>query len=632
MIGITELQGTGYIDTVTSGNITLTEVTGFGPMRIGTVASTVGDVQLTVPDTPNPGDDLLIMPDGQITAPGGILPPSYSAPQVAATVNPTGGNTPAVNPSGTGPATVSGYLAPGTYYVVYTFTFPNGSRDARQPGLVAVHGDGGQDPAAHAAAASRRCDRLQHLPVQSVCDPGLGDPLRRAACTVSAFNLLNAAPQGGAAPPATNPLIGRPTVTPTVSPTGGGASGGTLTPGTYFVFYTSVNASGNQSPPSPSSSIFTVSAGNIPQVTLPPLPLRRRRATTFTSPTRPRSRARRCCGSRASPRRSSTSTADPPNGNVALPVNNVASPPPIVVVNNNSMYNNNNTHMDCNCGSMMSGGGSGSGSTFLTGLASGTYYVVYTFTYISDAETFASQPSNTFTIGQGQLATVILPPLPPGASGINLYVSANGAPPTRYYTGVTETNLHPVSGPPQTLFNMIFPYAPGGATPPAYNLNPITPKVNVIGGNAYGGNLLPGTYYLYYTFTYPNGVQSTRQPGFGELHGCAGQHPAGFAADACPQARRATTSICPTRWRTRARRRLYASGVTTTTYNLQRNALSGATVPPALNFPTAAPTVAPAGGGTTGGRWHRALISSLTRSSTRRGPRRTQARTRRHSR
>ena len=158
---------------------------------------------------------------------------------------------------------------------------------------------------------------------------------------------------------------------------------------------------------------------------------------------------------------------------------------------------------------MMSGG---SGSSSLTGLASGTYYVVYTFTYPSDAETFASQPSNTFMIGQGQLATVILPPLPPGASGINLYVSANGAPPTRYYTGVTETNWHPVSGPVQTLFNMIFPYTPGGAVPPVYNLAPITPKVNVVGGNAYGGNLLPGTYYLYYTFTYAGGVQSTVSP------------------------------------------------------------------------------------------------------------------------
>ncbi|MDR3661823.1 MAG: hypothetical protein P4L86_15820, partial [Mycobacterium sp.] len=117
IIGITELLGTGYINAVTSGNITLTEAAGFGPMRIETVVSTVGDIKLTVPDTPNPGDDLLILPNGQISAPGGITAPAYSAPQVAPSVNPTGGNTPAVNPSGSGPATVFGYLAAGTYFV-----------------------------------------------------------------------------------------------------------------------------------------------------------------------------------------------------------------------------------------------------------------------------------------------------------------------------------------------------------------------------------------------------------------------------------------------------------------------------------------------------------------------------------
>src|SRR5262249_35640056 len=47
---------------------------------------------------------------------------------------------------------------------------------------------------------------------------------------------------------------------------------------------------------------------------------------------------------------------------------------------------------------------------------------------------------------------------------------------------------------------------------------------------------------------------------------------------------------------------LYASGITTTTYNLQHNALAGATIPPALNFPMQAAAVAPSGGGTAGGK------------------------------
>ena len=289
--------------------------------------------------------------------------------------------------------------------------------------------------------------------------------------------------------------------------------------------------------------------------------------------------------------------ADPPNGNVAVLVNNVASPPPIVVVNDDADYNNNNSSsMDCNCGSMSGGGGSSS----LTGLASGTYYVVYTFTYASNAETFASQRSNTFTIGQGQLATVILPPLPPGASGINLYVSANGAPPTRYYTGVTETNWHPVSGPPETLFNMVFPYTPGGASPPVYDENPITPRVNATGGNAYGGQLLPGTYYLYYTFNYPGGVQSTTSPASATFVVAAGNIPQ-VSLPTLPPGATSYDIYLSDPVANPGSATLYASGVTTTTYDLLRNALSNDVVPPALNFPTVAPTVASTGGGTSGG-------------------------------
>ena len=66
-------------------------------------------------------------------------------------------------------------------------------------------------------------------------------------------------------------LVNPPTVTPTVAPTGGGASGGSLQAGTYYLKYTFVNANG-QTTVSPESAQFTVAAGNIPQVTLPVLP------------------------------------------------------------------------------------------------------------------------------------------------------------------------------------------------------------------------------------------------------------------------------------------------------------------------------------------------------------------------
>jgi hypothetical protein len=65
--------------------------------------------------------------------------------------------------------------------------------------------------------------------------------------------------------------VNDPTVTPTVNVTGGGASGGSLQPGAYYLKYTFVNANG-QSNVSPESAQFTVASGNIPQVTLPVLP------------------------------------------------------------------------------------------------------------------------------------------------------------------------------------------------------------------------------------------------------------------------------------------------------------------------------------------------------------------------
>jgi hypothetical protein len=63
-----------------------------------------------------------------------------------------------------------------------------------------------------------------------------------------------------------------PSVAATVNPIGGGTTGGALQPGTYYLRYTGVNA-GGETTPSPESTALTVAAGNVPQVTLPPLPI-----------------------------------------------------------------------------------------------------------------------------------------------------------------------------------------------------------------------------------------------------------------------------------------------------------------------------------------------------------------------
>ena len=69
------------------------------------------------------------------------------------------------------------------------------------------------------------------------------------------------------------PAIGHSaTAAPTVEASGGGTTGGRLAPGTYFVLYTFAYPNDPESFPSPASTTFVVTAGEIPQVTLPALP------------------------------------------------------------------------------------------------------------------------------------------------------------------------------------------------------------------------------------------------------------------------------------------------------------------------------------------------------------------------
>jgi hypothetical protein len=72
--------------------------------------------------------------------------------------------------------------------------------------------------------------------------------------------------------PASDPIVPNPTVAATVAVTGGGSTGGTLAAGHYSVAYTWVTDSGESTIGASTSADFTVTLGNIPQVTLPVLP------------------------------------------------------------------------------------------------------------------------------------------------------------------------------------------------------------------------------------------------------------------------------------------------------------------------------------------------------------------------
>lgn len=71
---------------------------------------------------------------------------------------------------------------------------------------------------------------------------------------------------------AANTALANPTTQATISATGGGASGGALAAGTYYLTYTFSNGIGETTAGTSRSAQLTVSAGNIPRVTLPSLP------------------------------------------------------------------------------------------------------------------------------------------------------------------------------------------------------------------------------------------------------------------------------------------------------------------------------------------------------------------------
>jgi hypothetical protein len=82
---------------------------------------------------------------------------------------------------------------------------------------------------------------------------------------------------------AANPPKANPGTAAVVNPTGGGASGGSLPAGTYYLCYVWVDPYG-ETLAGGESAAFTVAAGNIPQVTIPALPAGVSFANLFLSP------------------------------------------------------------------------------------------------------------------------------------------------------------------------------------------------------------------------------------------------------------------------------------------------------------------------------------------------------------
>ena len=176
------------------------------------------------------------------------------------------------------------------------------------------------------------------------------------------------------------------------------------------------------------------------------------------------------------------------------------------------------------------------GGTTGGGLAPGNYYIIYTYIYASGTESFGSPQSATFTVSAGNVPEVVLPALPNGTTGYNIYLSDSAADPgsaQRYASTVTSS-----------IFLLQTAAPDGGLSLPPTNAASVVPTVNPTGGGSSGGQLLPGTYDLVYTFTYPNGAESFSSPISAKFAVAAGQ----IRRSPChhfPPARRDTTSICP---------------------------------------------------------------------------------------
>ena len=293
---------------------------------------------------------------------------------------------------------------------------------------------------------------------------------------------------GGAAPPSTNTaVLPAPRLQPGVNPTGGGATGGVLPAGTYYLVYTHTNANG-ETPASPESLQFTVAAGNVPSVTISPLPQGVTGINIYLSPTNgaPASEVYYVSvptfaggvpsnltgylkpGTATNPFNANSiylldtplitgaAAVNPPGGNTAL-INPPTVQPVAQVVGATSTLippSNMTGYLVPGLYNDMALMGFAQGGS----MAVGNYYMKYTYTTAA-GETTPSPESPIFTVSQaGQIPLALLVPslrqlmsgpgynppgalFPEGVTGVNVYVTpVNGAAgsETLYLAGLTS--------------------------------------------------------------------------------------------------------------------------------------------------------------------------------------------------
>ena len=270
---------------------------------------------------------------------------------------------------------------------------------------------------------------------------------------------------------------------PTVNPTGGGATGGDLAAGTYFVFYTFVYPDSTESFPSPSSANFTVTAGKIPQVTLPPL----------------------AAGASAYNLYLSNSSAAA--GSAVSYVTGITTP--LVNLASRSAVGRNRPAGDSEpdgCPDCQPHGGSP-----LRRQADGRHVLRVLHVHLSERRRIAAEPGLGAVHGGGGNTSRWSP--------CRRFPSARRASTSICLTPRVRRARPSATPPGSTTTTFTLPYdAPvNGADRPVNPIATVAATVNATGGGTTGGNLAPGTYYVFYTFNYqgsayPVGVESAPSP------------------------------------------------------------------------------------------------------------------------
>lgn len=244
-----------------------------------------------------------------------------------------------------------------------------------------------------------------------------------------------AIPTGTALPGSNTATLPAPSIVPVVNITGGGATGGLLQAGAYFLKYTFVNA-GGETTVSTESSAFTVAAGNIPTVQLQALPAGATSINIYLTAAAGSSGTETLYASGVTETVYKLAAAQA--SGAAMPGSNTATlPVPTITPTVAIPPTATGTGLGTTGAPSVAAGGGGAqavvggygygGDLFGGRLQAGTYYAKYTYTSAA-GETTASPESAQFTVAAGQIPVLTFEPtrslLPAGVTGVNVYLTA----------------------------------------------------------------------------------------------------------------------------------------------------------------------------------------------------------------